>query len=347
MLDVQETAHTNGEKHLSAFDMMNLLKPLKNDGEHEWLYEISATSCQIVCQDLQKAYEGFFAKRTGFPKFKSKKKSKPNYPVCAEKLWFDEKGFAHIQKIGKVKFKTDFTLPIGTGNKFTNPRISYVLGKWLLSFGMECETQAHELTDKKMGIDVGIKDTMIVAYGDEKIVFPNINKSKRVRILKRKIKFLQRSISRKYGNNRIGNKYVKTRNIEKQEDLLRKLYAKLANIRMNYIHQSTHKLVSLLPYIITMEDLNVNGMMKNHHLAQSIQEQEFGEIIRQMKYKCEWYGIEFIQVDRFYPSSKTCHCCGNIKQDLKLKDRTYVCAECGYIEDRDFNAALNLRDAIA
>lgn len=212
---------------------------------------------------------------------------------------------------------------------------------------MECETQAHELTDKKMGIDVDVKDTMIVAYGDEKIVFPNINKSKRVRLLKRKIKSLQKSISRKYENNCIGNKYVKTRNIKKQEELLKRLYVKLANIRMNYIHQSTHKLVSLLPYRITMEDLNVNGMMKNHHLAQSIQEQEFGEIIRQMKYKCEWYGIEFIQVDRFYPSSKTCHCCGNIKQDLKLKDRTYICTECGYAEDRDFNAALNIRDAIA
>jgi putative transposase len=194
-----------------------------------------------------------------------------------------------------------------------------------------------------MGIDLGIKETMTVAYGDEQIVFHNINNSKTIRNLKKQMKHLQRSISRKYEANKQGKKYIKTKNIERLEDRLRKMYARLTNILTNYIHQCTHKLVSLLPCKVVMEDLNVQGMMKNKHLSKAIQEQCFFEIIRQMKYKCEWNGIPFYQVDRFYPSSKTCSCCGHIRKDLKLSDRTYICPECGLVIDRDINAAINLQ----
>lgn len=342
MLAKQEELYKSGEKHLSRFDMINLLKPLKNDGEHGWLYEVSNTSLQRICGDLNEAYQAFFKKRNKFPKFKSRKKSKPSFPIDAVKLWFDENNFAHIIKIGKVKFKTDFDLPIGTGHKFMNPRVSNINGKWLLSFGMECENQAYELNDYNVGIDLGVKDLATVAYDNKKLVFHNINKSKRVRFIKKNITHLQRSISRKYEANRQGNKYIKTKNIEREETKLRKLYAKLSNIRNNYIHQITHSLIELLPKCVIMEDLNVMGMMKNRHLSKVIQEQCFYEFIRQMKYKCEWRGIEFLQVDRFYPSSKTCHNCGCIKSNLKLSDRTFVCDECGYTEDRDYNAALNL-----
>lgn len=342
MLEQQQKLYEAGEKHLSHFDMINLLKPLKNDGEHSWLYEVSATTLQRACGDLNEAYQGFFKKRTGFPKFKSKKRSRPSFPIDAENLWFDKNGFAHIIKLGKVKFKTDFVLPIGTGQKFFNPRVSNINGKWMLSFGIECENQAFELNDYSVGIDLGIKDSAVVAYGDKKLVFPNINKSKQIRLLKKRIKHLQCSISRKYEANKQGNKYIKTRNIEREENRLRKLYARLSNIRNNYIHQSTHQIASLLPKRVVMEDLNVAGMMQNRHLSKAIQEQCFYEWIRQIKYKCEWRNIDFVQVDRFYPSSKTCHHCGCIKHNLKLKDRTFVCEECGYTEDRDFNAALNL-----
>ena len=177
---------------------------------------------------------------------------------------------------------------------------------------------------------------------NESAVFHNINKSRSVRKLKRKIIYLQRSISRKYEQNRIGNTYVKTNNILRQEIKLRRLHARLSNIRSNYIHQCTHYIVSKLPCRVVMEDLNVSGMMKNKHLSKAIQEQCFFEFIRQMKYKCEWNGIEFIQVSRFYPSSKTCSNCGCIKHDLKLSDRTYSCSECGFVIDRDLNAAINL-----
>ena len=339
MLNYQIEAYEADEKYLSAYDMMKLITPLKK--ENKWLYDCSNASYQIVCRDLDKAYKAFFKKIAKFPKFKSKKKSKPSFPVRSE-IWFDDKGFVHIEKLKSVKYKTDFDLPTGKGAKFTNARISYKCGKWQLSFGMECESQAPELNDYSVGIDLGVKSTMVVAYdNDKKLVFDNINKSRKIRMLKKKIKHTQRSISRKYEANKQGNKYIKTNNIERQEEQLRKLHKRISDIRMNYIHQSTHKLVSLLPKRIVMEDLNVLGMMKNRHLSKAIQEQCFFEIIRQMQYKCEWNGIEFVQVDRFYPSSKMCHNCGCIKSDLKLSDRTYVC-ECGYTEDRDYNAALNL-----
>lgn len=340
MLDLQQKRYENEEKHLSRFDMIKALTPLKNEGEHKWLYDISNTTLQVACTDLSKAYDRFFKKISGFPKFKSRKRSKPSFPI-RETIWFDG-DTAHVQKIGNVKYKTDFVLPLGTGNKFTNPRISYTNSKWILTFGMECENQAHDLNDFTMGIDLGIKETATAAYGEERLVFHNINKSKRVRGLQKKLQHTQRSISRKYEANKDSNKFVKTKNIEREENKLRSIYSRITNIRTNYIHQSTHKIVSLLPRAIVMEDLNVQGMMKNKHLSKAIAEQCFYEWIRQMKYKCEWNGIEFIQVDRFYPSSKTCSNCGCIKQDLKLKDRIFVCPECGFEEDRDYNAAVNL-----
>ena len=346
MLSYQQELYERGEKHLSAFSMMSLLKPLKNDGEHEWLYEVSNTSLQRICQDLDNAYKAFFKKVSGSPKFKSRKRSRLAYPVCENHMWFSEKRVA-IQKVGKVKYKTDYDLPLGRGHKFSNPRISYVDGKWMLSFGIECENQAPILTDKNMGIDLGVKDLAIAEYDGEQIVFHNINKSRKMRMLNKRVKHLQRSISRKYESNRKGNRYIKTRNIERDETKLRKIYTHIANIRKNYIHQCTHSLISLLPKRVVMEDLNVRGMMKNKHLSKAVQEQCFYEFRRQMQYKCEWNGIELVLADRFYPSSKTCSCCGNVKRDLKLSDRVYKCDACGTVIDRDYNAAINLSRYVA
>ena len=340
MLNKQQEVREQGGKHLSAFDMINLLKPLKNDGEHEWLYDVSSASLQIVCQDLQKAYDKFFKKTSGFPKFKSRKHSKPSYPI-RQNIWFTG-NIVTIEKLGKIRFKTSFTFPEGRGRKFSNPRIKNQNGKWILSFGMECENQALQLTDTSMGIDLGIKDLAIVENDGNKIVFYNINKSKKMKRLIKKQKYIRRSISRKYEANKQGKKYIKTKNIERLEEKYRHISAHITNIRENYIHQCTHKLISLLPKRIVMEDLNVSGMMKNRHLSRAIQEQKWYEFIRQMKYKSEWAGIEFVQVSRFYPSSKTCSYCGNVKKDLKLSDRTYICNMCGAVIDRDYNAAINL-----
>lgn len=343
MLALQEENYANGGKFISAFSMNKLLTPLKKDEEFSWLNDVSNTMLQRTCADLAEAYQRFF-EGAGHPKFKSRKRAKLAYPVRCNGAFYFKDGHVVIEKLGHVKYKSDFTFPEGRGHKFSNVRLSFVNGKYTLSFGMECENQTPTLTDNSMGIDLGIKELAVVACGDREVVFHNINKSRKVRELNKRIRHVQRSISRKYeaSRKRNGGRYEKSNNIRKEEDKLRRLQAYKANIRQNYLHQTTHALIAMLPKKVVMEDLNVSGMMKNRHLSKAIAEQGFFEFIRQMKYKCEWNGIEFLQVDRFYPSSKTCSCCGAIKRDLKLSDRTFVCPECGHTIDRDCNAAINL-----
>ena len=349
MLDYQNSHYEHTKEHLLGYDMIKLLTPLKKDSEYNWLNEISNTSLQVVCRDLDKAYNGFFKKTKGFPKYKSKKKSKLSFPIRPDSLYFKNESVLNIEKIGKVKYKTDFCFSYGRNkHNFYNSRVSYKNGKWMLSFCMECENQAHELTDKSMGIDLGVKQLAAVAFGnDDPLFFDNINKSKKMRDLEKRIKYLQRSVSRKYEANRTGNVYHKTNNIIRLEEKIRKLYEKQANIRRNYINQTTHRLIFMFPKRVIMEDLNISGMLKNKHLSKVIQDQCLYEFIRQMKYKCEWNGIEFIQADRFYPSSKTCSGCGCVMKDLRLRDRIYICPDCGLKIDRDYNAALNLSRYIA
>ena len=173
-------------------------------------------------------------------------------------------------------------------------------------------------------------------------VYKNINKTRRVRRLKKKVRRLQRKISRKYIKNKKGDSYRKTRNIVKSEKQLLRVTHRLTNIRTNYIHQVSTELVKREPSFIVMEDLNVSGMMKNRHLARAIQEQKLAELHRMMQYKCDWRGIRLITADRFYASSKLCSVCGHKKPDLKLSDRIYICEHCGTVIDRDLNASLNL-----
>jgi putative transposase len=336
-LDMQIERHAAGEKYLSAYDMDKLLTGIKKEPDKTWLSEISRKTLCIRLSDLDHAYRRFFKEKKGFPRFKSRKRTKPSFPTGLT-LYFRD-GLVTIAKIGKVRYKTNYSLPQGKGNKFFNPRIAFVNDKWILTVAVEIDRQEQPLTDKAMGVDLGIKDFAVVSYGENPIVFHNINKSRRVGCLKSKLKHLQRSVSRKY---RVNGNYHKSGNIVKIEDLIRKVYYRLSNIRANYIHQVTHKLVSMLPFRITVEDLNVTGMMKNHYLSRAIQEQNFAEFLRQIEYKSAWNGIELVKADRFYPSSKTCSGCGNIKKDLKLNDRTYVCPVCGLVIDRDYNAAINL-----
>lgn len=341
MLALQKERYANGEKHLSHFDTIKILTPLKKQEEYSWLNEVSNSSLQRTCGDLHIAYQNLFSKRAKQPKFKSKKHSKPTFPVCdvLGKTYFKD-GVVNLQKIGKVKYKSNYKIPQGNKQKFSNPRVSYTAnGKWILTVGVEYENQVPTLTSNPMGIDLGVKELAVGSYNGQPLIFHNINKSKRVRNLKSKLKHLQRKVSRKYHTNKSWNK---TRNIEKVERQIKEIQYRLSNIRNNYIHQTTHTLVSLNPVRVVMEDLNIAGMMKNKHLSRAIQEQCMYEFIRQMKYKCEWNGIEFVQVDRFYPSSKTCSHCGSVKHDLKLSDRKFVCSKCGLEIDRDYNAAINL-----
>ena len=169
----------------------------------------------------------------------------------------------------------------------------------------------------------------------------NINKSSKVKKLEKKLKRLQRKCSRKYEMNKVGKQFIKTKNIIKLEEEIKLIHRRLTNIRTNHIHQATNSIVKQYPYRIVMEDLNISAMTKNRHLSKSIAVQKLSEFTRQIEYKCEFNGIEFIKADRFFPSSKMCSSCGSIKKDLKLSERIYKC-ECGLIIDRDKNASINL-----
>ena len=324
--------YAEGKKY-SMSDIRKEFTQLKKQEEFKWLNEVSNTTMVESMRNLDKAFKSFFKKNGGYPKFKTKRKSSKSFYVRYDNLYFKD-NVCNIEKIGKVKFKTNYKIP---NCKYSNPYCSYDGKYWCLSFGVEAEEIQTALNeDLSVGIDLGIKDLATVNALDKPII--NINKTKRVKKLKKRLRRLQRQLSRKYE----ANKFVKTNNIIKLEKRIKLLHRKLSNIRNNHIHQATNKIIKLLPYRVVMEDLNVSGMIKNKHLAKAISEQCFYEFIRQMKYKCEFNGIEFIQADRFYPSSKTCNCCGNVKKDLKLKDRVYVCKKCGLVIDRDKNASINL-----
>ena len=191
-----------------------------------------------------------------------------------------------------------------------------------------------------IGIDLGLKDLAIVSDGK---TYKNINKSERLKKLEKQLRREQRCLSRKYENLKKGESTQK--NIQKHKLKVQKLHHKIGNIRTDYINKTIAEIVKVKPSYITIEDLNVSGMMKNKHLSKAVASQKFYEFRTKLKAKCDEFGIELRIADRFYPSSKMCHCCGSIKQSLKLSDRIYRC-ECGYVADRDFNASLNLRDAM-
>lgn len=339
MLAIQEERYRNGEKHLSGYGMTKVLTELKHDGNHDWLNNISYSAMGRTCHCLGVAYDRYFKNISRRPKFKSKKRAKKSYPVRNDYIIFSD-DYVSIEKIGKLKYQSSHSMPRGRGIRFYESSISYSSnGKWILSVSLQCESQAVELTDNAMGIDLGIKELAVVAYGDKQLAFPNINKSAAMKQKERRLKHLQRNISRKYRQH--GN-YNKTKNILKEEAKAAKAMAHLKNIQTDYLHKTTHTLVELRPCVVTMENLGIMNMLKNRCIAKHVARQQLNEFIRQMKYKCEYFEIPFVQVDRFYPSSKTCSCCGAIKKDLKLKDRTYECTECGLRIDRDYNAAINL-----
>ncbi len=220
-----------------------------------------------------------------------------------------------------------------------NPRIKCDGVNWWITVSIEYEDCKTYPSGDGIGIDLGIKDLAICSNGNK---YQNINKTQRVKKLEKRKRKLQRSISRKYEKNKKGECYCKTRNIIKSEKELLKLNHRLTNIRHSYLHQITSEIVKRKPSFICVEDLNVKGMMKNRHLSKAVQQQGFHEFRRQVEYKSRYNNIPVIIADRFFPSSKLCSCCGNIKNDLKLSDRVYKC-KCGNVIDRDYQASLNLK----
>ena len=240
-----------------------------------------------------------------------------------------------IEKVGWVKVAEQIPMDV----KYTNPRVSFDGKYWYIAVGIEKKQPVVELTNESIGIDVGIKDLAVCSNG---MTFKNINKTKLVKNLEKRLRRLQRKISKKYEMNKEGRKFVKTSNIIKLEKQIRLIHRRLSNIRNNHLHQATTKIVKTKPSKVVMETLNIKGMMKNRHLSKAIAQQGLYEFKRQLDYKCQLYGIEFVEADKWYPSSKTCSECGHVKTRLSLSERTYICEDCGVVIDRDYNASINL-----
>lgn len=332
-LNKQEENHENGGKFISDGVLRKELTQLKKT-DLVWLNNVSNNVAKQAVKDACNAYQRYFKKLAEKPKFKSRRKSKKSFYHDNVKLKVKEDKLVKLEKIGWMK--TNEQIPIGV--RYTNPRVSFDNKYWYLSVGIEKENKAEELTDVSLGIDLGVKELAVCSDGT---VFKNINKTYAVRKIEKRLRRLQRQLSRKYEMNKEGKEYVKTKNIIKLEREIQQIHRRLANIRNNYLHQTTTSIVKTKPYRIVIEDLNVKGMIKNKHLSDFIRKQNFYEFRRQLEYKCSVRGIELVVADRFYPSSKRCSHCGNIKKDLKLKDRVYKCS-CGSVMDRDLNASINL-----
>lgn len=335
-LNKQEINYKNGGKFIQDGILRKEITQLKKE-ELSWLNEVSNNIPKQSVKDACSSYKRFFKGLANKPKFKSKKKNRPSFYNDPIKLKVKEKKVL-IEKVGWIK--TSEQLPIC---KYYNPRITYDNKYWYISIAIDIELEKQQLSNISLGIDLGLKNLAICSDGK---VFKNINKTKKVKKLEKRLKQKQRKCSKKYELNKIKKggdcQFVKTKNIIKIEKDIQLLHRKLKNIRNNYIHQITTEIVKTKPFRIVIEDLNIKGMLKNRHLSDSIRKQCFYKFREYLTYKCEKYGIELVVANRFFPSSKTCSHCGNIKNNLRLSDRIYVCEECGAIIDRDLNASINL-----
>lgn len=349
-LGKEQENYKNGGKFISDGDLRKEFTQLKKTEEYAWLNEIDCDVPKQAIKDACEAYRNFFKGYTKFPRFKSKKYSVPKFYQDNVKIKFTDthvklmlvagKGKAtskRNQKFCRIRLAEHGRIP--TDCKYCNPRIKYDGINWWITVGIEYEDSDTLPSNECIGIDLGIKDLSICSDGNK---YKNINKTQKIKKLEKRKRRLQRAISRKYEKNKKGVSYCKTSNIIKSEKELLKLNHRLTNIRQNYLHQTTTEIVKREPSFICIEDLNVKGMMKNRHLSKAVQQQCFGEFRRQIEYKSAWNNIPVIIADRFFPSSKLCSCCGNIKKDLKLSDRIYKC-ECGNVIDRDYQASLNLK----
>ena len=339
--------YEKGGRFIPDTELRKEFTRLRNSDEYAWLLNVSNNVTKQAIKDACSAYKNFFKGLQRYPRFKAKKKSMPKFYQDNIKIQFSNthvkfEGFsssrkANKQKLNWVKLAEHGRIP--TDAKYRNPRVSFDGLNWWISVCVEFPDCRDRPNHDGIGIDLGIKDLAICSDGN---TYKNINKNQTVKKLEKRKRRLQRSVSRKYEHNKKGGSYCKTNNIVKKEKLLLKVNHRLANIRKDYLNQTTSEIVNRKPRFICIEDLNVSGMIKNRHLSKAVQNQGFFEFRKQLEYKCNDRGIQLIVADRFYPSSKRCSCCGKIKKDLRLSDRTYKC-ECGNVIDRDFQASLNLK----
>ncbi|MFR2776450.1 MAG: RNA-guided endonuclease InsQ/TnpB family protein [Anaerostipes sp.] len=338
--------HDNGQKFMSgkSFSVWLNNEYLPNHPDYAWIKGVSSKSVKKSMEDGCVAFTRFFKGESKFPKFKKKGKSdvKMYFVHNNPKDCRCERHRINIPTLGWVRLKEKGYIPTTKdGYVIKSGTISVKAGRYYVSVLVEVpDEKISGNSTIGIGIDLGLKDFAVVSNGKN---YKNINKSAKLKKLEKQLRREQRRLSRKYENLKKGESAQK-KNIHKQKLRVQKLHHRIDNIRTDYINKTIAEIVKTKPSYITIEDLNVSGMMKNRHLSKAVASQKFYEFRRKLKMKCGNHGIELRVVDRFYPSSKLCHCCGQIKRDLKLSDRVYKC-NCGYVEDRDFNASLNLRDA--
>ena len=336
-LGKQEENYKNGGKFIKNGELRKELTQLKQTEDLKWLNAYSNNITKQAIKDACDAYYKYFKGLSGKPKFKSRRKSPPKFYQDTEKIKFKD-GKVRLEKIGWVKLSEKNRIPEDI--KYTNPRVKFDGVHWYVSVGIEVEKKPVELTGCSIGIDVGVKELAVCSNIKE--AYKNINKTKKLRKIEKKLKRLQRKVSNKYEKKKEGRSYVKTGNIIKLEKNIKKLHRRLDNIRTDYRHKVTTEIVKTKPSRIVMENLNISGMMKNKHLSKAIQQQGLYEFSKFIKYKAERQGTEFVEADKWYPSSKTCSECGYVKAKLSLSEREFRCECCGAVIDRDKNASINL-----
>ena len=338
--------HENGKKFMSSnkFRVWLNNEYVPKHPEYSWIKEAYSKAVTQAVNNGQTAFTRFFNHKSAFPRFKKKGKSnvKMYFVKNNPKDCLCERHRINIPSLGWVRIKEKGYIPTTKdGYVIKSGHVSIKADRYYVSVLIEIpDNRIANNSNEGIGIDLGLKDFAVVSNGTS---YKNINKSAKLKKLEKQLIREQRSLSRKYENVKKGGPTQRA-NIQKQRLKVQKLHHRIDNIRTDYINKTIAEIVKTKPSYITIEDLNVLGMMKNKHLSKAVASQKFYEFRTKLQAKCNENGIELRVVDRWFPSSKTCHCCGAIKKDLKLSDRTFTC-DCGYIEDRDFNAALNLRDA--
>ena len=336
-----------GNKFVSANDFSKYINNvyLPNNPDKKWIKDVSSKSVKQTMIYGEKAFKNFFKGLSAFPVFKKKGKNELGaYFVKNNKTDFEF--YRHKIKIPTLKFvrvKEYGYIPKNAIIK--SGTITKIADRYFLSLVMEVDdiVKTENKNIKGLGVDLGIKDTAICSNG---MVFKNINKTKKVKKIKKKLKREQRKMSRSVEYSKSKKiKLKECKNFNKKKLKVQKLFYRLNCIRDDYNNKIVDEITRTKLKYITIEDLKVSNMMKNKHLSKAIQEQNFYAIRTKLVNKCKEKNIELRLVDTFYPSSKTCSCCGEIKKDLKLNDRIYKCCNCGIEIDRDYNASINLEKA--
>ena len=344
--------YDKGEKFMSAksFSVWLNNEYIPDNQDKSWIKEVSSKAAKRSLENANRAFSSFFKGQSGFHRFK--KKSNQDVKMYfvktdAKAVIRCERHRIKIPTLGWVRLKEKGYIPTTKqGYVIKSGTVSCKAGRYYVSVLIDVpDTEKIRLNDFGLGIDLGVKEFAVISNG---VIKKNINKTAKLKKLEKKLKRNQRCLSRKYEDLKKRNNKMKgeatRQNIQKQVLKVQKLHHRIDNIRTDYINKTIAEIVKTKPSYITIEDLNVKGMMKNRHLSKAVASQKFYEFRTKLEKQCKESGIELRVVDRFYPSSKLCHCCGFIKKDLKLSDRIYKC-DCGYKCDRDFNASLNLRDA--